>query len=64
MTAGGPKSPNKYFLQCSTFAFERVRTWRRQTCFLPRAPSNLVMPLLKTAIRDRRSDFGFGLFHA
>ena len=34
-------------LQCSTFASERpqVRTWGRQTCFLPRAPSNLVMPL-------------------
>jgi len=31
----------KYFLQCSTFASERpyVRTWERQTCSLPRAPS-------------------------
>jgi len=37
----------KYFLQCNEFAFERaqVRTWGRQTCFLPRAPSNLVTPL-------------------
>jgi len=34
-------------LQCSTFAFERpqVRTRGRQTCFLPRAPSNFVTPL-------------------
>jgi len=34
-------------LQCSTFASERphVRTWGRQTCFLPRTPSNLVTPL-------------------
>ena len=37
----------KYFLQYSTFVFERlpVRTWGRQTCFLPRAPSNLVTHL-------------------
>jgi len=29
------------------FAFERpqVRTWGRQPCFLPQAPSNLVTPL-------------------
>ena len=35
----------KYFLQYSTFASERtqVRTWGRQTCFLPRVPSNLVL---------------------
>jgi len=50
MTAGLPKSPNNvtiYFLQYSTFASERpqVRIWGRQTCFLPRAPSNLVTPL-------------------
>ena len=34
-------------LQCSTFASERpqVRTQGRQTCFLPRAPSNFVEPL-------------------
>jgi len=34
----------KYFLQYTTFAPVRpqVRTWRRQACFLPRAPSNLV----------------------
>ena len=32
---------------CCTFASRRphVRTWGRQTCFLPRAPSNLVVPL-------------------
>jgi len=32
-----------YSLQYSTFASERssVRTWARQTCFLPQAPSNL-----------------------
>jgi len=34
---------HKYFLQCNTFASKRsqVPTWGRQTCFLPRAPSNL-----------------------
>ena len=38
---------HKYFLQFSTFASERpqVRTWGHQTCFLPRAPSNLVTSL-------------------
>jgi len=43
------KSPKcyKYFLQYSKFASERAQvwTWGRQTCFLPRAPSNLVTPL-------------------
>ena len=36
-----------YLLQYSTFASGRpqVRKWGRQTCFLPRAPSNLVSPL-------------------
>jgi len=47
---GGRKSQqyHKCFLQCSTFASERpqVRTRGRQTCFLPRASSNLVTPLL------------------
>jgi len=47
MTAGGAEISqkcHKYFLQYSTFASEspQVRTWGRQTCFLPRAPSNLV----------------------
>jgi len=39
---------HKCFLQYSIIASERshVRTWGRQTCFLPRAPSNLVTPLL------------------
>ena len=39
---------HKYFLQCRKFASERaqVRTWGRQTCFLPRAPSKLVTPLV------------------
>jgi len=38
----------KYFIDYSTFASERsqVWTWGRQTCFLPRAPSNLATPLL------------------
>jgi len=38
----------KYFLQCSKFTSERaqIRTWGHQTCFLPKAPSNLVMHLL------------------
>ena len=46
---GAEKSPkcHKYFLQHSKFASERsqVRTWVRQTCFLPRALANLVTPL-------------------
>jgi len=51
MTAGGAEKSqqcHKYFLQYSTFTSERpqFRTWGRQTCFLPRAPSNLVTPLL------------------
>jgi len=50
ITPGAEKSQqcHKYFLQCSTFTSERsqVRTWGRQTCFLPRAPSNLVTPLV------------------
>jgi len=35
---------SQVLFQCSIFASERpqVRTWGRQTCFLPRAPSNLV----------------------
>ena len=39
---------HKRFLQCSTLASERsqFRTWGGQTCFLPRAPSNLVTPLV------------------
>jgi len=38
---------HNYCLQCSTFASERplFRTWEHQTCFLPRAPSNLVTSL-------------------
>ena len=44
ITARAPKAQQccKYFLQYSTFASEKllVRTWVRQTCFLPRAPSN------------------------
>jgi len=39
---------HKYFHQHSKFSSERaeVRTWECQTCFLPRAPSNLVAPLV------------------
>ena len=39
----------KCFLQYSVFASERsqFRTWGRQTCFLPRAPSNLGTPQSK-----------------
>jgi len=46
---------HKYFLQYSTFASKRpqVRTWERQTCFLFRAPSNLVTPLLQTYYHSR-----------
>jgi len=44
---------HKYFLQYSKFPSERpqVWTWGRQTCFLPRAPSNLVTPLCWHGIR-------------
>ena len=42
-----------YFLQYSKFAFERpqVRTWGRQTCFFPRAPTNLATALLASGLR-------------
>jgi len=47
---GNRKVPTKpqVFLQYSTFAFEKaqVRTWGRQTCFLHRALSNLVTPMV------------------
>ena len=51
MAAWGTKKSKqcrKQFLQYNTFASERrrVRTQGGQTCFLPRAPSNLVTPLL------------------
>ena len=41
------RTMSQYFLQRSKFASERpqVRTWGRQTSFLPRAPSKLVAPL-------------------
>ena len=51
ITAGGAEKSqqcHKYFLPYSSFASERpqVRTWGgRQTCFLPRAPSDLVTSL-------------------
>jgi len=39
---------HKFFLQYSTFASKRsqFQTWGLQTCFLSRAPSNLVTPLV------------------
>jgi len=42
----------KYLLQYRIYASERyqVRTWGRQTCFLPRATSNLVTPLKSASI--------------
>jgi len=42
----------KYFFQYNTFTSERpqFRTWGRQTCFLARAPSNLVTPLAATEL--------------
>jgi len=42
-----PQQCHKYFLQYSKFASERAqeRPCGRQTCFLPRTPSNLVTPL-------------------
>jgi len=43
-----------YILQYSKFASERsqVRTWGRQTCFWPRAPSNLGTPLRSDCVED------------
>jgi len=48
MTAEGAENSqqyHKYCLRYKTCAFGRpqVRTWGRQTCILPRAPSNLVL---------------------
>ena len=47
-----------YFLQYSTFASERpqVRTWRRQTWFLPQALPNPVTPLLGDEILTVQND--------
>ena len=47
---GAPKSPNNvtstFFNNRSPSERPQVRTWERQTCLLPRAPSNLVTLLL------------------
>ena len=45
--SGKSQKCHKYFLQYSAFTSEepQVRTWGRQTCFLPQAPSNLITPL-------------------
>jgi len=62
---GGAKKSqqcHKHFLQYSTFASERpqVRTWGRQTCFLPRAPSNIVTPLsIRRLVPSRNSSTHF-----
>jgi len=48
ITAGGQKVPShKHFFskQCICFQRPQARTWGRQTCFLPHAPSNLVSSL-------------------
>jgi len=49
-TMGAEKSQgcHKFFLQFGTFDSEipQFRTWGRQTCFLLRAPSNLVTLLI------------------
>ena len=57
-----PKKCHKNFLHNSKFPFERgqVRTWGRQTCFLPRAPSNLVTPLV-VSVRLSLGRFGVPL---
>jgi len=57
-----PKS-HKHFLQYSKFASERaqVRTQGRQICFLPRAPSNLVTPLLIPGVPDRGYSYPQGV---
>ena len=50
ITAGAPKSPNNVTSTFSPavqlFPRDYFRTLGRQTCFLPRAPSNLVKSLL------------------
>jgi len=60
ISAGGPEKSQQfhnYFLQCSKFPSERtqVRTLGRQTCFLPRAQSNLVTPLLQFSFHPKHS---------
>ena len=59
MTAEGAEKSqqyHKYCLQYSTYTSERpqVRTWVRQTCFLPWTPPNLVRPLSPAASRELR----------
>jgi len=47
------------FFNTSEIASERpqVRTWGRQTCFLPRAPSNFVTPLRRALVRNNTNQF-------
>jgi len=47
--AGKSQQCHMCILQCSKFVSERsqVRTWGRQTCFLPLVPFNLVTPQYK-----------------
>ena len=59
--SGGAKKSQQchtYILQYSTFASGRpqVRKWGRQTCILPRAPSNLVTPLSIWRLVPSRND--------
>jgi len=53
---------HKHLLQYTTFVSERpqVRTWGRQTCFLPRAATNLVTPLLRPGPKKALGIIHFG----
>ena len=54
-----PKSPNNvtntFFNIMHLFPKDLFRTWGRQTCFLPRAPSNLVTPLSALLLKSADS---------
>ena len=53
IAAGASKSPNNatstFFTSIHLLPKDLFRTWGRQTCFLPPAPSNLVTPLSWTS---------------
>jgi len=46
ITVGGAEKTQQYHKHFLTSERPYVRTWERQMCFLPRAPSNLVTPLI------------------
>jgi len=58
-----PSNVWKHFLQYSTFASERtlVRTWGRQTCFLPGRHLPSVCPWARAGLKGRRARCQFSL---